>query len=127
MTVFKKIWLNYWIVIVLGAFFALTTIYNSFGSCYSIFWNTFIKTTRELLIISLLYKSIENQKNTLSIIFAIGGISVSFSYMLFRFICAFTAFNFDTYMILMADNVNRLIMSVIIFCILAAIKYVNWK
>lgn len=120
-----KILNKYSTVIIVGAFFALTCVYNTFGVNYSVFWNTFIKTVRELFVLALLFKLIPYQKNALSVLFLLGAVSMSLGYMIFRFNAAFMAADFNDYIELMKSTTNRLIMSVFIFCILVSIKFIK--
>ena len=119
---------NYWIVLLVGAVYALTATYNTFGSGRDVLWNTFIKTVREGFLIFLLYKHIEYLNNSLSILFCLGAIAISLSYMVFRFSCAaFSGLNYEIYYDMMKNTNLRLIMSFIIFIILLLIKYLNNK
>lgn len=118
----------YWIVLAVGIFFILTAIYNEFGYSRHVGWNTFIKTTRELFLIVLLFKCKSTLNNTISILFCFGMIALSLSYIVFRFHCAIVSdWNYTHYFELMKNTYLRFIITIIIFVIIALIKYLNSK
>lgn len=119
---------NYWMVILVGAFFALTSIYNTFGVSKDVFWNTYIKSVRTIFVLVLLFMHIKNISNTISILFAFGAIA-SYVYLTgFRFISAYISDgNYVTYWEYMKSNNYSLLYTIIIFCIFMAIRYLNKK
>jgi O-antigen/teichoic acid export membrane protein len=132
----KYIFDNYWLVLLVGMFFILTCIYNEWGENRNVFWNTYIKTVREGLVIGLFFGILKSLKNTISIFFAYGGIAVSMAYTLFRFYCGIKSLFielgegeslYDVYFELMKSTENRFAMTLVIFIILIAINYLNRK
>jgi hypothetical protein len=132
----KYIFDNYWLVLLVGAWFALTCIYNEWGQSRDVFWNTYIKTIREGLLIGLFFGIKKSLNNTVSILFCYGGIAVTLSYVLFRFYCGIKSnfveligeqTRYSAYFDFMKDNDYRLLMSIIILIVLLFINYINRK
>jgi len=127
---------KYWVVLLVGAWFALTCIYNEWGHSRDVFWNTYIKTVRDALLIGLFFGINRTLSNTISILFCYGGIAVALSYVLFRFYCGIKS-NFveliegqdryGVYFEFMKNTEYRLFMSIIILLVLLIINYINKK
>lgn len=124
----KDLFKNYWMVLLVGAFFALTSIYNTFGLSMNVAWNTYIKTVRSLFIIALISMHIKKLPNTSSMIFAFGGIGVMLYLMIFRWMAAYvSSLDYDIYMEVMKSHDYRLLFTIIIFTIFIACNYLNRK
>lgn len=84
----KLIFSNYWALVGVILYFALTGIYNEFGFGRDVIWNTYIKTVREGFLLFVIYATIKNLPNTLSILSFIGVAGYSLSLTVFRFYSA---------------------------------------
>lgn len=124
----KKLFGNYWMVLLVGAFFALTSIYNTFGLSLNVAWETYIKTVRSLFIIALISMHIKKLPNTLSMLFAFGGIGAMLYLMVFRWLSAYASrLDYDAYYNIMGSHNYRLLFTIIIFTIFIACNYLNRK
>lgn len=124
----KNIFNKFWIVLLVGMYFILTSIYNELGVFRVVEWSIFIKTTRELFIVFLLMGYLNKLNNSLSILTCLGAVSYSLGLIIFRFYSAISAnFDYNTYIEYMKDGDIRNICSFCLFLIFLIIHLINKK
>ncbi|MFA8451760.1 MAG: hypothetical protein ACEPOW_13785 [Bacteroidales bacterium] len=84
-----KIFEKYWIVVLVGVFFILTSIYDEFGQSKHVYWSIYIKTVRALFVLILLNKWRGVLPNVLSILSCLGGMAYFVGLTGFRFWSAY--------------------------------------
>lgn len=120
----SKLFDKYWMIIVVGMFLILTSLYHEFGIDKSVFWNTFIKTNRAVLIMILLYQCTKYVGNVISVLFSFGLISYYIALTIIRYVCAFKSnFNYEVYYELMQSGNLSMMLNIFIFVSLVIIKY----
>ena len=128
MTTLKKFFKQYGFVLLVGAYFALTSIYSSFGSSRDVFWNTYIKTVRECFIIALVLMHFKKLQNVLSILMGFGFIAVCSYRLLFRWLCAHVSSgDYEVYFEYMKSPNQSLMYIIFIFSIFVLANYLNSK
>ena len=119
---------NYWMVLLVGAYFALTSIYNTLGVPRDVYWTIGIKTVKDLLLITLIAAHIKKLPNVLSMLFAFGGISAITYLMVFRWVAAFISYgDYDIYWEYMKSDNYASLFTIIIFIIFTTCNYLNKK
>ena len=124
----KNLFRQYWMVLLVGAYFALTSIYNALGEPRHVYWTIGIKTVKDLFLIALISMHIKKLPNILSILFAFGGMAVVMYLMVFRWLAAYVSDgDYSIYWEYMKSDNYSLLFTIIIFCTFTACNYLNKK
>lgn len=124
----EKLFRQYWMVLLVGAYFALTSIYNTWGEPRHVYWTIGIKSVKDLFLIVLISMHIKKLPNVLSMLFAFGGIAVNLYLMIFRWMAAYVSGgDYSIYWNYMKSENYSLLFTIIIFCTFMCVNYLNRK
>ena len=117
---------EYGFVILVGVYFALTSIYASCGHSKSVFWNSYIKIVRELFVVALIFMNFKRLKNIISILFGFSALAISAYLTVFRLMTAYISEgDYDIYKQQMQGNNQSLMFITFIFIIFVLANYIN--
>lgn len=124
----KKLFSDYGFVIFVGVFFTLTNIYFSYGQMRSVFWNTYIKSVREIAFIILVIMNFSKLKNVLSILMAFALLGYCSYLTLFRWLSAYVSCgDYKVYIEYMKSDNQSLMIVVFSFIIFVLANYLNGR
>lgn len=124
-----KFFKNYWFILFSGVFFTLEALYLNFGISKDVSWNAYIKIVRYwYLPVIPLYLFRNNLENILSILLNYSIISYLTGLAVFRIVCAiFSKGNYTEYFNYLKSDYISILFSILIFIILAVVKFLNRK
>ena len=130
MTMITKVFERYWMIMLVGVYFILISVYNEFGVPRDVFWNTFIKTVRQGFIFTILIMHINRLPNSLSILTCLGAMSYSLGLTVFRYWAAYHSWNleepYEAYFELMKRGDIRNYCTLGLFVIMTAVYFVSY-